>query len=187
MRRLALVSIASLAFAACAQTGSVAQDQTAMPGPADGVYPSMMQADADMIGDAGTRIGSANLISGPNGIILRIELEEGALTPGWHGLHLHQVGDCSDVGEFKKSGGHVGMIEGGHGLLNQKGPEAGDIPNIWVAADGSAGYEVFTTLVEMSTLTDTDGSAIIIHESEDDHLSQPIGGAGARVACGVVS
>ena len=74
----------------------------------------------------------------------------------------------------------------GHGLLNQLGPEGGDIPNIYAHTDGSAGYEAFTTLTSMTDLVDEDGSAIIIHVSEDDHLSQPIGGAGARVACGVI-
>ena len=95
-------------------------------------------------------------------------------------------GDCSDVGMYKMSGGHVGKMEGGHGLLNPKGPENGDLPNIWAAADGSAGYEAFTTLDTLGALVDEDGSAIIIHEGEDDHMTQPIGGAGARVACGVI-
>ena len=148
--------------------------------------PSMMNTRATMIGGDGTEIGMANIIEGPNGIVLRITLDEGALEPGWHGLHLHQVGDCSDTGEFKLSGGHVGKVEGGHGLLNPDGPEGGDIPNIWAAADGSAGYEVYTTLTTGAALTDEDGAAIIIHESEDDHMTQPIGGAGARVACGVI-
>ena len=31
-----------------------------------------------------------------------------------------------------------------------------------------------------------DGSAVVIHANPDDHMTQPIGGAGARVACGVV-
>jgi Cu-Zn family superoxide dismutase len=36
------------------------------------------------------------------------------------------------------------------------------------------------------SLLDADGSAIVVHANPDDHNSQPIGGAGARVACGVV-
>ncbi len=148
--------------------------------------PSMMNAKASIIGVEGTEIGTANLIEGPNGLLLRIALEPGAMTPGWHGLHLHAKGDCSDVGVFKASTGHVGKVEGGHGLLNPAGPEGGDIPNIWVAADGSAGYEAYTTLTTGASLMDEDGSAIIIHENEDDHLTQPIGGAGARVACGAL-
>ena len=55
------------------------------------------------------------------------------LPPGWHGLHLHDRGDCSDFAAgFQASGGHLGMnrrIQ--HGLLNRRGPEAGDLPNIF--------------------------------------------------------
>lgn len=157
-----------------------------MPGPDEGVFPSMAHGTADMIGLEGESIGSANLLDGPNGLMIRVELAPGSLTPGWHGIHLHATGDCSDVGMYKMSGGHVGKMEGGHGLLNPKGPENGDLPNIWAAADGSAGYEAFTTLDTLGALVDEDGSAIIIHEGEDDHMTQPIGGAGARVACGVI-
>lgn len=200
MKTTALITAtsAALLLAACgeAQTNPPAPETNMETPPADesglpekppsASLPSMMNARATMIGGEGNEIGKANLIEGPNGIVLRIALEEGALEPGWHGLHLHQVGDCSDVGTFKKSGGHVGKIDGGHGLLNPQGPEAGDIPNIWVAADGSAGYEVFTTLTTGAELSDEDGAAIIIHANEDDHMSQPIGGAGPRVACGVI-
>ena len=117
---------------------------------------------------------------------IRIELGAAALTPGWHGLHLHAVGDCSDTGAFQKSGGHHGKTDGGHGLLNRTGPEAGDLPNIWATRDGSAGYEAYSTLYELAPSLDEDGLALILHASPDDHQSQPIGGAGARVACGVV-
>ena len=149
--------------------------------------PSMMNARGMFVNGSSIVIGEANVIDGPNGLLLRVTINPGGLEPGWHGLHLHQVGDCSDYGVFTNSGGHVGKIEGGHGLLNPAGPEGGDIPNIWAAADGSAGYEAFTTLATGAELMDEDGSAIIIHTGEDDHLSQPIGGAGARVACAVLN
>lgn len=179
-------SIAALALvvAACGQES--AQPQELPEGPADGAFPSMLRATATILGAEGQTIGTANLLDGPNGEMIRIEIAPGGLAPGWHGLHLHAVGDCSDTGEFKKSGGHHGKIEGGHGLLNPNGPEAGDLPNLWAAADGSAGYEAFTRLTALDSLLDEDGSALIIHEGEDDHLTQPIGGAGARVACGVI-
>lgn len=192
MIRFMIATTALALTAACAHTATATPPNdlptaAEMPGPADGVYPSMMRASADMISADGNTIGAANILGGPNGVVLRITFDKGALTPGWHGLHLHAVGDCSDLGVFKKSGGHVGKIEGGHGLLNHKGPEGGDIPNIWAAADGSAGYEAVTTLASMTELVDADGAAIIVHEGEDDHMSQPIGGAGGRVACGVIS
>ena len=147
---------------------------------------TVTQASATIIGSRGTQIGKAKLTGGPNGILMRVDVTAGSLSPGWHGIHFHQIGDCSDVGVFKRSGGHVGMIVGGHGLLNPIGPEPGDIPNIFAHRDGSAGYEIFTNFATMDDLQDEDGTAIIIHANEDDHISQPIGGAGPRVACGVI-
>ena len=188
------IGLFALSLTACSQEAAQPQEMhhdplpaaEDLPGPADGVYPSMMRSTASIVGMDGTEIGTANLLGGPNGLLIRIEIAPGGLVPGWHGLHLHAVGDCSDVGTFKASGGHVGMVAGGHGLLNPKGPEGGDIPNIWAGTDGAAGYEAYMTLAEMADLVDEDGSAILIHESEDDHMTQPIGGAGARVACGVI-
>ena len=113
--------------------------------------------------------------------IVRIEAK--GLTPGWHGLHLHEKGDCSKA-DFTSAGGHVhGAGDRVHGLLNPNGNETGDLPNLWVAADGSGGMEAFSSTLTMAALRDADGSALVIHANPDDHMAQPIGGAGARVAC----
>ena len=88
---------------------------------------------------------------------------------------------------FKKSGSHTGHGSGvEHGLLNPKGPESGDLPNIYAAADGAAKAEVFIAGMKLIDIVDADGTAVIIHAKVDDHVSQPIGGAGDRVACGVI-
>ena len=181
--RLSLAA-AAIALGACASTAAAAPE---MPVEAEAAQPAPTTASATILGTAGQEIGTAQLTDAPHGLMVRVELAPGSLTPGWHGIHFHAVGDCSDVGMYKMSGGHVGKMDGGHGLFNPEGPEAGDLPNIWAAADGSAGYEAFTTLDTVESLTDADGSAIIIHEAPDDGITQPIGGAGARVACGVVS
>ncbi len=78
-----------------------------------------------------------------------------------------------------------------HGLLNPAANETGDLPNLYAAADGTAMAEIFTPSVSLSVadrapLLDADGSALVIHAAPDDHTSQPIGGAGARVACAVI-
>lgn len=148
---------------------------------------SVSTASASIIDGTGSEIGTANLTGGPNGIMVRVELAPGSISPGWHGIHFHQIGDCSDLGVFKRSGGHMGLIEGGHGLMNPIGPESGDIPNIYAHANGQAGYEIFTNFATMSEIFDEDGTAIVIHANEDDHISQPIGGAGPRIACGVIN
>lgn len=148
--------------------------------------PAPANARGVLLGSAGTASGSVTAVQGPKGVLIRVEVDAGGLTPGWHGIHLHAVGDCSDAGAYTKSGGHHGKKEGGHGLLNPEGPEEGDLPNLWAGADGSAKYEAHSGLFELSPALDADGLALIIHEAADDHLSQPIGGAGARVACAVI-
>lgn len=203
MSRLFSMTAAAGAFTvlfACSQQASDAQDQSdaAPEAPAEesmpvetetggeASLPSMMRATGDIIGAEGTSIGSLNLVEGPNGILGEVNIEAGSLETGWHGMHFHQKGDCSDTGVFKESGGHVGKIEGGHGLLNPEGPEKADLPNIYAYEDGSANAEFFTNLVALSDILDEDGGAMVFHESRDDHMSQPIGGAGGRVACAVI-
>ena len=61
-----------------------------------------------------------------------------------------------------------------------------------MGADGTANAEAFSALVSLGAgsdrpnLLDADGSALVIHASPDDHITQPIGGAGARVGCAVI-
>lgn len=145
--------------------------------------------EADIIGAEGTSIGTATLHDAPTGVLIRIEIGKNGLEPGWHGMHLHSVGDCSDIGIFKLSKGHINFDGREHGLLNENGPDNADLPNLHAHEDGSANAELFTTLVTVSgerCLLDEDGSALVIHANPDDHMSQSIGGAGGRVACGVI-
>lgn len=136
--------------------------------------------------------GRAMLSEGPQGVVVRLQLT--GLTPGWHAIHFHAVGDCSDA-KFDKAGGHINHADAKrpHGLLNPAGPDFGDLPNIFVGADGAAMAEVYSPLVSLKgaggrpALLDADGSAMVIHAGADDHASQPIGGAGPRVACGVIN
>ena len=144
----------------------------------------------DLKGPKGEDLGKATLTEAPKGVLLKIEAK--GLAPGWHGLHFHEKGDCSSA-DFKSAGGHVhGGATMVHGLLNPDATEAGDLPNLHVAADGTGSAEVFSPWTSLkgaggrTSLQDADGSAVVIHAKPDDHATQPIGGAGDRVACGVV-
>lgn len=146
---------------------------------------------ADLMGVDGQAIGSVAIAAAPHGILLRLEVT--GLSPGWHGMHLHAVGDCADAAEgFKASQGHVNPGNAAHGLLEPAGAEAGDLPNIFAHADGRAVAEVYRDGVQLEpgpggpdvpVLLDGDGFAVVVHQGPDDHASQPIGGAGGRVAC----
>jgi Cu-Zn family superoxide dismutase len=155
-------------------------------GPALAQPPGVMKsALSDLNNNAKGFTGRLQATEAPTGVLLTVEVQ--GLAPGWHGMHLHEKGDCS-AGDFTSAGGHINHATAKklHGLLNTGGPDFGDLPNIYVAADGTGKAEAFTTLVKFAELTDVDGSALVIHANKDDHSAQPIGGAGARVACGVI-
>jgi Cu-Zn family superoxide dismutase len=149
-----------------------------------------IMSGAQLKGADGKSVGTAILAEAPHGVMLHIEVK--GLTPGWHGLHFHEKGDCG-APDFKSAGAHVHSTPTVvHGLLNPDGNDNGDLPNLFASADGAATAELFSPLVSLNgaggrpALLDADGSSIVVHASPDDYKTQPIGGAGARVACGVV-
>ncbi len=145
-------------------------------------------AAADIINTDGAAIGKATFEQTPTGVLMSVDVA--GLPPGGHGIHLHAVGSCTP--NFKAATGHINPGKVKHGLRNPEGPDNGDLPNLYAAADGSARAEFFTTLVSVAggarpALLDGDGSAVIIHANPDDHMTQPIGGAGGRIGCGVIA
>jgi len=143
-----------------------------------------LAAGGALVGPANAARGNVTVTAAPKGVIIKVEAT--GLTPGWHGIHLHEKGDCSPD-TFTNAGAHVHTATPApHGLLNPAANDQGDLPNIYAAADGSAHAEIYSTLVMLPALMDADGSSVVIHASSDDHTTQPIGGAGARVACAVI-
>lgn len=177
LRTTALVL--ALSLAACATSEQAPPPEAGVPqgGPPPGVA---------LVNNAGAEIGKVDFIPGPTGVLIRVIVEAGGLSPGWHGTHLHMVGDCSDVAEFEHAGAHIQKDKTFHGLLYPHGPESGDLPNLSVASDGSAAAEMFTSLVTLSELQDADGAALLIHADPDDHATQPTGNSGDRVACAAI-
>jgi superoxide dismutase, Cu-Zn family len=149
------------------------------------------QATAEFIDKEGNAVGTAALIEGPNGLVIYLDLHD--LPPGPKAIHIHSVGTCEDPAEgFVASKGHLNPAGKEHGLMNPAGPDAGDLPNVIVHADGTVQVEMFTTLSSLhgkegrGNILDEDGAAFVIHQNRDDHITQPIGGAGPRIACGVI-
>ncbi|KAK0340285.1 hypothetical protein LTR94_031167, partial [Friedmanniomyces endolithicus] len=182
MRLIALAATLAVAsplalVSACASSADAASLQTARA-------PVGASGQAVIVDAQGANIGRVDLRQGPTGLVIKIEAS--GLTPGWHGIHIHATGACA--APFTSSGAHINHAEpkAPHGLLNAEGPDDGDLPNIFVGADGKANAELFTTRARISSegpgqwLWDEDGSAIIIHANPDDHSTQPIGGAGDR-------
>lgn len=180
-------AIAGLIAVGVAAAGAASIALAADPAPA----PALAQASAEIKDPTGAVIGNAVFKEGPTGVLVHVTTK--GLTPGWHGMHFHEKGDCSDP-KFMNSGAHMNHadVKVPHGLLNPKGPDYGDLPNLYVGTDGTGDAEAFTSLVSFKgeggrpALLAPGGRALVIHANPDDHTTQPIGGAGARVACGVV-
>ena len=149
------------------------------------------QASASIINRQGQTVGTATLIEGPHGVLIHLSAK--GLPPGPKGVHIHSVGTCDDPDQgFVASKAHLNPHGKKHGLMNPEGPDAGDLPNIFVHADGTIEAELYTSLASLggqngrAKILDDDGAALVIHENRDDHAAQPIGGAGARLFCGVI-
>ena len=137
-----------------------------------------------LMNGVGKEVGGAVLVEAPKGVLLRVWAK--GLTPGWHGLHFHEKGDCSKA-DFTSAGAHThGVAKAVHGLLNPAANETGDLPSLFIGANGTGMGEFYTSLTTMAELRDADGSALVVHANGDDHMTQPIGGAGARIACAVI-
>jgi Cu-Zn family superoxide dismutase len=122
---------------------------------------------------------------------LRIEPALGGLPPGEHGFHIHEKPDC---GPGEKDGKvQAGLAAGSHldpgATGKHMGPEGpghrGDLPRLKVDANGNATETMFVLRLG---LDDLKGHAIMIHEGGDNYSDQPkpLGGGGARIACGIV-
>ncbi len=147
--------------------------------------PAPVKAEAKLLDNAGKETGTVNITETKKGRLFSISVT--GLTPGWHGVHIHGTGDCSDhEGHFKKAGGHAAAEGQKHGFLSDEGPHDGDLPNLWVAADGAGKAEYYSESAAR-TMQDQDGSALMIHAGPDDYTTDPSGNSGDRVACAVMT
>jgi len=169
MIRALLACVSAVALAA---TAAVAQDTTT--------------ATATFISKAGKESGTAKLTGTEKGVLIEIEVN-GLPAGQWVAFHVHETGSCEHAGGHMSAGGHFNPAKAAHGFNDAKGPHAGDMPNQYVAADGSLKAQVFNSFVRLDKGdTAIRGKALMIHGKADDYKTQPTGDAGDRQACGVI-
>jgi Cu-Zn family superoxide dismutase len=110
------------------------------------------------------------------------------LTPGDHGFHIHEKGDCT-APDAASAGGHFNPSGHKHGSPDASEHHEGDLGNLTAGTDGIANKTITLTDVTIGdgTAKDIVGKGFIIHDKADDFTTQPTGNAGARVACGVIT
>ncbi|RYZ64605.1 MAG: superoxide dismutase family protein [Proteobacteria bacterium] len=148
-----------------------------------------MAAETEIKNASGAKVGAATFTELEDGVNIRVSVT--GLTPGKHGIHIHEKGVCDDAG-FKKSGSHLSKPHQKHGEKNDH-PHGGDMPNLVVLNDGTGTLEITQKHMTLGkdtkdkvSLLKAGGSALVIHEKEDDQKSDPAGDSGDRIACGVI-
>lgn len=156
-----------------------------------------VQAKAAIAGPGIT--GTLNATQTANGFVwVAVELQGDpkVITPGLHGVHIHEKGVCEAQLEkpFSSAGGHFDPGPFGSSTPVEKNHpyHLGDLQNIKVSVVGKGRMETFSnsfTLTDSPTsLFDSDGSAVIVHKLVDQKKA---GGTadeagGGRQACGVI-
>jgi Cu-Zn family superoxide dismutase len=124
----------------------------------------------------------------------RIKGEVDKLTPGPHGLHIHENAKGGCVPPYTSAGGHFDPGPSGNPDPDANHPfHMGDIPNLVVDQKGVGALEATTSRITLSpgplSVFDTDGSVIILHAKADQGITGPpkseVSG-GPRIACGVI-
>ena len=115
---------------------------------------------------------------------LRIVAKIQGLTPGLHGFHIHENGDCSDPNGMS-AGPHYNPENQPHGHHQQHPHHAGDLPNLKA---NQKGHATLTYRILGKSLSESGflGRSIIIHADQDDYHSQPAGNSGNRIGCGII-
>ena len=190
-------------LSACAQEEESANETTS---PTASPAPRGEKISTELKTADGRTAANANIEFADRYATVTVETAEpGILSPGFHGLHIHEWGRCEansvapaggERGDFNSAGGHLHGSETGH-------PAIGDLGVLEVRSDGSARLVTTTDSITVEDLRGSQGSALMVHERADNFANIPdrytvngvpgpdaetlaTGDSGARVACGVL-
>lgn len=196
MRPFALFLLPFL-LAACANEGAPDSTPAGTAAEADSMADAAGMADTtgtaaratiQPLGDAGVS-GTVTFTPAEGGVQVTYALD--GLTPGRHGFHVHENGDCGpgpDGAPGGAAGEHFAPLGSPHGApadsVGQR--HVGDLGNVEAGADGRAAGTFFDAVVALEGERGIVGKAVVVHTGEDDLTTQPSGDAGDRVGCGVV-
>ena len=147
--------------------------------------PPVTSAVADMNPTQGSTVkGKVTFEAKKHGVHLVADLT--GLTPGEHGFHIHEKGDCS-APDASSAGPHFNPTDKHHGDPGTLDYHLGDLGNIEADKSGVAHLDIFFPHLELSSGPHAIiGKAVIVHALRDDMKTQPAGNSGAREACGVI-
>jgi Cu-Zn family superoxide dismutase len=135
-----------------------------------------------------TARGTVTFVERMGKIVADVELQ--GLTPGKHGIHIHEKGDCS-APDAMSAGGHYNPTNEPHGAPDAAKHHGGDFGNVTADASGNVSQKITIDTWRLGmgkTAQNTiGGHALVVHADADDLSSQPAGNSGKRIACGVIA
>lgn len=156
----------------------------AQPDPHSGHSPENMKAICVLYPAGNNQVsGTVRFEKVSQGIKVIVDI--GGLTPGKHGFHIHEFGDCS-AKDFSSAGGHFNPSMAVHGGPMDEMRHEGDMGNIGADPSGTARLEYIDHKMTFDGAQSIIGKSVIVHEKEDDLKTQPTGNSGGRIACGVI-
>jgi superoxide dismutase, Cu-Zn family len=117
---------------------------------------------------------------------VQVHAELAGLTPGNHGFHVHEFGDCS-AADLSSAGAHFNPTNKPHAAPDATERHVGDMGNVEADASGKAKLEYLDHQISLTNdQQSVIGRSVVVHAKADDLKSQPAGDSGARIACGVI-
>lgn len=145
-------------------------------------YAADVRIPIDIFGGPAGNIGYIEALDTPYGLLLTPDLR--GLTPGTHGIHIHENPACEKEGDA--AGGHLDPTKTDKhlGPYDSKG-HLGDLPSLVVSHNGTASRPLLAPRLKVKDILN---HAIIIHSGGDNYSDIPtkLGGGGKRVACGII-
>ena len=184
MKKLFDVSLRTTVLAAAlALVSACGDDNTPTPQPPAALPTATAALEAR---SNSTTTGTATFTEENGKVTLKLEVA--GATPGEHGTHIHQVGDCS-APDATSAGAHWNPETHNHGAPGTGEQHLGDLGNITVGADGKGTLTISMAAWKLGdgSTTDVVGKAVIVHANPDDFTTQPTVNSDGLVACGVIA
>ena len=135
-------------------------------------------------------IGEVTFEETKAGLLVQINLEN--LPAGEHGFHIHENPDCSNITDKEGNinyahgaGGHYDPLNTGKHLGPNGNGHKGDLPYLTVGVNGKVASQFY---LKNMTANELKNKSIIVHNGSDNYSDtpNPLGGGGARIACGII-
>ena len=117
---------------------------------------------------------------------VKVHAEIAGLTPGNHGFHIHEFGDCS-AADASSAGAHFNPTNQPHAGPDTGARHEGDMGNVEADSSGKAKLDYVDHQISFADEAKSAiGRSVVVHAKPDDLKTQPSGDSGARIACGVI-